>query len=101
MPTIYLTLGLVAQIDEDDMERVIKHRWHTHVSKRRGYPTNTYARGQIAGQKIYLHRFIMNCPAGKEVDHLDGDGLNNSRSNLEVVTPKINKQRRDKKRGRK
>lgn len=92
---IYFTNGCTAQIDERDRLRVSKLCWHLHVSKRRGKPTNYYARATIGGWKVYLHRFIMNCPNGMEVDHLDGDGLNCRRSNLEIVAPIINKQRRD------
>lgn len=100
MADIYLTRGYVAQVDEDDVASVIRYRWHTHESKRRGYTTNTYARGHVNGRKVYLHRFLMNCPDSLEVDHVDGDGLNCCRDNLEVVTPKGNKKRRDKRKGR-
>lgn len=32
--------------------------------------------------KIYMHRLIMNFPDNKDIDHRDGNGLNNRRSNL-------------------
>lgn len=34
----------------------------------------------------YLHRFIMNCPAGLEVDHIHHNILDNRRDQLRVVT---------------
>jgi len=40
--------------------------------------------------RVYLHRWILGAPAGKQVDHIDGDGLNNRRSNLRVVSASEN-----------
>lgn len=37
-------------------------------------------------RKIYLHTFLANPPTGKVVDHINGDTLDNQRSNLRAVT---------------
>lgn len=37
-----------------------------------------------------LHRVIMNTPVGLETDHKDGNGLNNSKSNLRIATHRQN-----------
>jgi hypothetical protein len=43
-------------------------------------------------QEKRLHRFLTDCPDGYVVDHLDGNTLNNRRSNLRVVTQQENRQ---------
>jgi|SRR5215469_3662062 len=42
---------------------------------------------------LVARSFLGQCPAGKQLDHLDGDKLNNKASNLEYVSPKENTQR--------
>lgn len=37
-----------------------------------------------------LHGFLMGAPKGTHVDHINGDKLDNRRSNLRVVTPQKN-----------
>jgi hypothetical protein len=37
-----------------------------------------------------LHGFLMNPPTGMHVDHINGDKMDNRRSNLRVVTPSLN-----------
>jgi hypothetical protein len=56
-----------------------------------GYYSVTLHRGREA-KRMRIHRlvalaFIGPCPTGHVVNHIDGDKLNNHRSNLEYVTP--------------
>jgi predicted DNA-binding protein YlxM (UPF0122 family) len=46
-----------------------------------GIPKNQYI------HRLVAHAFIGPCPDGKEVNHIDGDKLNNRPNNLEYVTP--------------
>lgn len=40
------------------------------------------------GKTMYLHRLVTDCPKGLHVHHIDGNGLNNTNNNLEILTPK-------------
>jgi len=79
---IKLTKGKCAIIDVEDYERIAEYDWQFVE----GRCSNRYA-GRIEGGKIiYMHRPIMGNPAGAVVDHKDGDGLNNMKCNLRIVT---------------
>ncbi len=39
---------------------------------------------------VYMHRIIMNPPDGKQVDHINGDGLDNRVENLRIATSSEN-----------
>jgi hypothetical protein len=82
---IPLTRGYVAIVDAADAERVGRHSWCANI---RG--SLVYAAARINDKLVYLHRFLTDAPAGVPVDHVDGDGLNNQRTNLRVCTPAQN-----------
>lgn len=89
MATIPLTQGKMALIDDEDLERCLAHKWCAFQPKRR--PGAWYAVTGIRkpdGRKttMALHRFLMGNPKGMDVDHRDGDGLNNRRLNIRVAT---------------
>lgn len=88
---IPLTKGAVALIDAVDAPLVAAHNWHLHVDAD-GY---SYARRsvKIDGRKFYayIHHVVAGeVPAGHVPHHVDGDGLNNRRKNIEVVTSELN-----------
>ena len=47
-------------------------------------------------KKIYLHRVVAKAGDGDKVDHLDGDTMNNCRSNLRLTDTRGNAQNRSK-----
>jgi hypothetical protein len=91
-PDCYVTLtrGLEAVVDAQDAELVGRHNWYAEPKAGRV----PYARSdmRIKGKwtKAYLHRFLVSPEPGYVVDHIDGDGLNNRRSNLRVCLHKEN-----------
>jgi len=65
---------LVIAIDYDDIPKLYDKKWHLDGSNN---ITNLYE-----GKRIYLARYIMNCPAGKYVLYKNGDKLDNRKINL-------------------
>lgn len=49
-------------------------------------PNNGYVKATIDGETIYLHRFLMDCPAGKVINHINHNRNDNRLENLEIVT---------------
>lgn len=88
MKTIQLTQGKVALVDDEDFEELIKYKWYASKVK----TTNKfYVRRniKIEGGKqktVRIHSVIINTPKGLYIDHIDGDGLNNQKSNLRVCS---------------
>lgn len=84
MKTIPLSQGLVAFVDDEDYERVSQDHWHAVRVGRTFYAGHMTCHGK--DRKVeYLHVFLT---AEKGIDHADGNGLNNCRSNLRNATPR-------------
>jgi len=77
-------------LDDEDYDRVVAEgKWYINKSYRREvfYVMRKTPRGENGKQKtIHLHRFIMDAPKGKVVDHINGDGRDNRKENLRICT---------------
>jgi len=78
-------------VDASDAELIAPYLWHSVCHTLKGGKTRPpYIQANIDGRRVYLHRFLMGEPVGFVVDHIDGDPLNNCRSNLRIVTHREN-----------
>lgn len=89
MKEIPLTQGKVALVDDEDFDYLSQWKWcanknwHTFYARRAIYDPQQKA--------IYMHRSLLNAPDGVEIDHIDGNGLNNTRCNLRLCTRRQNR----------
>jgi len=81
---IKLTQGQYTLIDSEDFDRVSQFKWYFNS----GYAVHG------ATKRILLHRFIVNPPTGYEVDHINGDKLDNRKENLRLCSHKENSRNR-------
>ena len=93
MKLIPLTKGLFAKVDDEDFEYLNQWKWTATFGSHNG--DKVYARrngkkseGPLWRKTIRMHRQLLGVVGNATVvvDHLDSDGLNNQRSNLEATT---------------
>lgn len=87
---IPLTQGKFAVVDDEDYERVMQYTW----SYWRGYATRWVSPHTSSSRHRSMHRFILDAPPGRFVDHKNGDTLDNTRGNLRFATRQENGQNR-------
>lgn len=81
MRKIKLTKGFSAIVDNKDYTELSRFKWQAGISK-----YNVYARRSCNGKSVSMHRTIMKAPKGMDVDHINGNGLDNRRQNLRILT---------------
>lgn len=80
MKLIKLTQNKETIIDDEDYEYLSQFKWY--YNSRYAMRNNL----NIKGQKLLLHRIIINCPTNKQVDHINGNTLDNRKSNLRICS---------------
>ena len=74
-------------IDDEDAEKVAPYSWCATWHQN----TRTWrVVARVTGRHTLLHRLIMDAPAGVQVDHINGDPLDNRRSNLRLCNNQQN-----------
>lgn len=71
---------VLALIDVEDISLVKDSLWHVGGG---GYAKS--------GDHKFMHRLILNAPEGSQVDHINGNKLDNRRSNLRLATASQNR----------
>jgi hypothetical protein len=80
--TVELSGGEVSLINACDANVALSRVWRLHP--------NGYACGGTRKDTAYLHRLLIPIPDGCEIDHINGNRLDNRRSNLRAVTHTVN-----------
>jgi hypothetical protein len=100
MKEIVLSKGYVALVDDSDYEWLNQWKWTASVNKRICYAyRSVYVKSKYV-HRIAMHRLITVSPECMEVDHIDGNGINNQRHNLRIVTSRQNSYNRHRQYGK-
>lgn len=87
MIRIVLPCGRVTVVDGDTPDHVLNVSWRAMKQKDgRLYVISNIRLEDGRRSTAYLHRAVVGAGRGQRVDHIDGDGLNNQRSNLRVCS---------------
>lgn len=85
-------------VDEDDLPRILViSSWWNIIERKTDKKVYTC----LDCATVYLHRVITGCPEGLVVDHKNGNGLDNRKSNLRVCTQQDNVLNKAPQRGKK
>lgn len=81
MKEIPLTQGMVALVDDEDYDELMKYKWHALKSRGGYYAARIHY--------VYMHRQILGFPDSK-IDHRNRKRLHNYKSNLRPATKSQN-----------
>lgn len=92
---IQLTQGAYATVEDEDYAELNQHRWYLGDT---GYAMRTVYVCRVHGKEmkynVRMHRVILGVSSKEMVDHIDGNKLNNMRSNLRVCSKAQNNRNR-------
>lgn len=83
---IRLTQGKFARVNSEDFDALNKLKWFARFDGFNWYAARNvrYPDGRRRTESMHSH--IMGICVGKEIDHINGDGLDNRTDNLRFVT---------------
>jgi hypothetical protein len=88
-------------IDDEDYPLIAKYTWHVEIRKNKTPRVSTTVGKPSTGQTVVMmHRMLMS-PGEKHVDHINGNGLDNRRSNLRLCSCTENNRNQPKRAGAK
>lgn len=93
---IPLTQGQVAIVDDDVYESISRHCWQALWDGNCFYAARRVATRKGERRVVMMHREIVNAPDNLNVDHKNGNGLDNRRANLRICTQAQNTHNRRK-----
>lgn len=92
---IVLPSGHKVYFDAEDRKIIASRKWYLARRKSKEY-AQTDSRDPLG--RIFMHQLLIKAEKGHVIDHMDGNGLNNCRSNLRQCTQAQNCQNSQKKR---
>lgn len=99
MKEIALSNGMICLVDDHDYEWASLYKWHAVTSSNPKWERKAYAYRRVFSKRIgkidgkrariqinaLMHRELLDAPKGIQVDHHNGNGLDNRRENLRLA----------------
>jgi hypothetical protein len=80
----------IAIVDLDMLSKLTPYKWHFHKAKKGRTAGYVYTR--IDGKEVKMHQFILGKKEKLEIDHKNGNGLDNRKRNLRHCSHGVNVQ---------
>lgn len=92
MKIITLTKGYSCMVDDEDYEYLSQFKWYAKKSRNLHYAARSNKKDKSKPITIWMHRDILNLHGSEYVcDHIDGNSLDNRKSNLRKCTSSQNR----------
>lgn len=88
MKKIKLTQNKYTLVDDEDFKKLNQFKWFARKDSKSGIFYVARNSKTIKGKRhmVHMHREIMNVLKNIDIDHKDGNGLNNQKNNLRLAT---------------
>jgi hypothetical protein len=98
MKEIFLTRDKFAFVDDDDYEWLNQWKWYCDKRGDLYYAARAIRRENGKWMPLRMHRAVLKLPHGdhRRIDHIDRNGLNNTKSNLRICSHQNNMRNRRK-----
>ena len=93
MKEILTKSGYLIQVDDEDYDKLLIHKWHISRTNKNNLYAMRHAVVNGKQTKLYLHREVLGFPENI-VDHKDLNGLNCQKANLQLSNKSKNGQNR-------
>lgn len=86
MKGIPLSQGKLTIVNDEDFERLNRHKWYAHKIGNTYYVERMTPIQNGKRRLVYMHQEILRLPKGVKADHINGCGLDNRKQNLRIAT---------------
>lgn len=89
MKEIPLTRNATTIVDDEDYDRLMEHSWALNPEGR-GYAVRKGSKRRGEPRTVQMHKEILEVPEGVQVDHINGNSLDNRKVNLRPASVQQN-----------